>query len=233
MRNNAWERGHISKGYHRETCRHTISYFNDFQQSMGLGDFPLARNSKQCEENNHGTAAGCKPEWPRNSVVVSHKTGSKNCSGPEPRLEMVVLVGRLPSWGCTEAIKPTDTTAEVVKPVLTRRLAVINLNIVHQQSGTARDVFRKPTFLFSCCPLQLWTSRPSWRVSFLSWLHISNCPHSYFRALESLSIIVPNAKRSPIATITTYPTAWDRGGSTAATAPPPSSRRDNVIADWL
>lgn len=95
---------------------------------MGLRDFPFAGNAEQSKKYNHGAASSCKPERPGHSVVVSHETRSKNCSSPEPGLKFSGQLVEIK--GCFSGIKPTDTTAEVVKPVLTCRLAVMNLNSV-------------------------------------------------------------------------------------------------------
>lgn len=47
---------------------------DNLKGGMGLGDLPFTRNSKQCEENDHRTAACCEIEWARHTIVVPNKT---------------------------------------------------------------------------------------------------------------------------------------------------------------
>ena len=104
----------------------TIANSNYLEKSMCLGDLPLARHTQDRKEHDHRAAPRCEPEWTSSTEIISNKRTPQHGSAPKPRLrpcQSVCFVGE----GASCQKSPTETTAEVVNPVVTLRLAVMNL----------------------------------------------------------------------------------------------------------
>lgn len=88
------------------TVKPTISDSDHFQGGVRFGDFSFARNPQQSEEDDHWTAARCKPERSCNPIVIPYKAGTQHCRSPEPRLHQCQSK-RIPN--CTNGLSNIPT----------------------------------------------------------------------------------------------------------------------------